>query len=511
MAYYSDIDSYRCDSFDQDVKEWSEGIDILPWQIGPPVHQQRSFNSYHALDQAHPCHLPSNSTPPDFYLMSQETSPPYYSSPSTLYDGSSSSSSRPSPPVDSPASSFLRTPELYHRDVLIPPLGMNSYTLELDHGMYATGSCVAMQNVQRCADAHFEETIDDFGIYETAYEPQELVPAALGEDGSPSSTPYYHHHRQIPLANAESSQNNVEPYPKIEPEAEPKQTRFIRQSHRHRRVAEKQTPLLTTRSSRVTKRSSTPREATTSRARTQNQRIKEEDDEHKAQPSLRSFPCPLAPYGCTSSFSAKNEWKRHAATQHFRLGFWRCDLCPPETKTLNSHKTNNNNNNNSNTRTPKPSSSSTTTHNDFNRKDLFIQHVRRMHPDSISLATTTSTTSKPNKKTTSSTRKRPSSTSIPTAKLTTSLSHLATRCHRLAHSLPPPSLCVFCNERFEGGAEGLESRLEHMGKHMDSRRKEGKEPVEVEEWKRDEGLEGWLEGCGVLVRERYGGLVVKGS
>jgi hypothetical protein len=48
-----------------------------------------------------------------------------------------------------------------------------------------------------------------------------------------------------------------------------------------------------------------------------------------------------------------------------------------------------------------------------------------------------------------------------------------------------------------------------MGKHMDSRRKEGKEPVEVEEWKRDEGLEGWLEGCGVLGREG-GRLVVKG-
>ena len=49
-----------------------------------------------------------------------------------------------------------------------------------------------------------------------------------------------------------------------------------------------------------------------------------------------------------------------------------------------------------------------------------------------------------------------------------------------------------------------------MGKHMDTRRKEGKEPVGAEDWKRDEGLEGWLLACGVLVRERGGGLVVKG-
>jgi hypothetical protein len=508
MAYYSDMDSYPCDSFDQDVKEWSEDIGIPPWRIDPPVHQHHSFSESHTLNQASPYQLPGNLTPPDFYLMSQETSPPYYSLPPTLYDSSSSSSSRPSPPVDSPASSFLRTPELYHRDVLIPPLGMNSYALVPDYGMYATESCVAMQNIQRCADAHFEESIDDFGLYETAYEPQELVPAAPGEDESSSPSTYYHHHRQIPMANAETEQNNVGPYPKIEPEPEQKQPTVIRQSHRHRRVAGKQTPLLTTCSSKITKRSSTLRKATSSRNRTQNQRIKEEEDddeeeeeeeeeEHSLRSPSRSFPCPLAPYGCTSSFSAKNEWKRHAATQHFRLGFWRCDLCPPQTKPLNSHKSNN---------TRKPHHlTATTTHNDFNRKDLFIQHVRRMHPDSIALAITT-TLSKTNKRTTTSTRKRPSSK--PSASTQTSLSHLAARCHRLAYSLPPPSLCVFCGDDFEGGAQGLESRLEHMGKHMDTRRKAGLEPVGVEEWKIDEGLQGWLLACGVLVREG-GRLVVK--
>jgi hypothetical protein len=256
-----------------------------------------------------------------------------------------------------------------------------------------------MQNIQRCADAQFEESVDDFAIYETTYEPQELVPAVREDIDSSSPATYYHHHRQIPMANEQSSQNNVGPYPNTEPEPESKQFPVTRQSHRHRRAAER-APVPTTRSSKVTKRSSPPRRATASRI-TQPQIIKreeqdEDDNEHNREP-LRSFPCPLAPYGCTASFGAKNEWKRHAATQHFRLGFWRCDLCPPETKTLNSHKSNNSNN-----RKPNP------TYNDFNRKDLFIQHVRRMHSDSIPLAGTTATTSsKSNKDNGKKNRKHP--------------------------------------------------------------------------------------------------------
>jgi hypothetical protein len=507
MACFSEIDTYRCDHVDQEANEWSGDIDISPWRIDPPVHQQRSFDGYYNIDQASPCQLPGDFTPHDFYLISPDTCLPYYSSPPTLYDSSSSSSSRPSPPIDSPASSFLRTPELYHRDILIPSLGTNPYTFEPDYDMHAAESCVAMPNIQRCADAQFEETFDDFGRYETVFDPQELVPEAREENESLSSTTYYHHHHhhQIPIANEETDRNNIGPYPKIEPEPEPIQIPTTRRIHRNRRAAAKQTPLLTTRSSsKITKRSSPPRRAAPSRNHTRKQSIKEEyededEEEHQPQqPPLRSFPCPLSPYGCTASFSAKNEWKRHAATQHFRLGFWRCDLCTPENQaTINSHKKSST----TNARKPNPDDD----FNDFNRKDLFIQHVRRMHADSIPLATTTTTTTTTsktnnnNKKTT--TRKRPS-LKLTISSLSTSLSLIASRCHRRTHSSPPPpSLCVFCGSSFEGGAQGLESRLEHMGKHMDARRKADLEPVRVEEWKVDEGLEGWLVGCGVLVRE----------
>ncbi|EZF70942.1 hypothetical protein H105_06858 [Trichophyton soudanense CBS 452.61] len=41
----------------------------------------------------------------------------------------------------------------------------------------------------------------------------------------------------------------------------------------------------------------------------------------------RIFTCVFAPYGCTSSFASKNEWKRHVLSQHLQLGFYRCDQC----------------------------------------------------------------------------------------------------------------------------------------------------------------------------------------
>ncbi|KAM5443115.1 hypothetical protein MferCBS31731_001990 [Microsporum ferrugineum] len=40
----------------------------------------------------------------------------------------------------------------------------------------------------------------------------------------------------------------------------------------------------------------------------------------------RIFSCVFAPYGCTSSFASKNEWKRHVLSQHLQLGFYRCDI-----------------------------------------------------------------------------------------------------------------------------------------------------------------------------------------
>lgn len=74
---------------------------------------------------------------------------------------------------------------------------------------------------------------------------------------------------------------------------------------------------------------------------------------HIAAAHTRPFPCAFSFAGCTSTFGSKNEWKRHISSQHLCLQFYRCSQCP--------------------------SSAAEGKGNEFNRKDLFTQHLRRMH------------------------------------------------------------------------------------------------------------------------------------
>lgn len=74
---------------------------------------------------------------------------------------------------------------------------------------------------------------------------------------------------------------------------------------------------------------------------------------HVASAHTRPFPCAFSFAGCTSTFGSKNEWKRHISSQHLGLSIYRCSACTGSTV---EGKT-----------------------NEFNRKDLFTQHLRRMH------------------------------------------------------------------------------------------------------------------------------------
>lgn len=74
---------------------------------------------------------------------------------------------------------------------------------------------------------------------------------------------------------------------------------------------------------------------------------------HIAAAHTRPFPCAFSFAGCTSTFGSKNEWKRHIASQHLCLTYYRCSSCPQ--------------------------TSADGKGNEFNRKDLFTQHLRRMH------------------------------------------------------------------------------------------------------------------------------------
>ena len=48
----------------------------------------------------------------------------------------------------------------------------------------------------------------------------------------------------------------------------------------------------------------------------------------------------------------------------------------------------------------------------------------------------------------------------------------------------------------------MESRTEHVGKHMESRRKEGLDPVAVGDWCEDKELESWLLLHGMIAQKR---------
>ena len=74
---------------------------------------------------------------------------------------------------------------------------------------------------------------------------------------------------------------------------------------------------------------------------------------HIAAAHTRPFPCAFSFAGCMSTFGSKNEWKRHIASQHLCLQYYRCSACP--------------------------NSAAEGKGNEFNRKDLFTQHLRRMH------------------------------------------------------------------------------------------------------------------------------------
>ncbi|KAK8090114.1 hypothetical protein PG997_005075 [Apiospora hydei] len=89
---------------------------------------------------------------------------------------------------------------------------------------------------------------------------------------------------------------------------------------------------------------------------------------HIKKQHTRPFTCLFAFAGCHSTFAAKNEWKRHVASQHLLLFYW---LCSQGTCTKVS--------NSSSSSIRSPHAPNLPNGAIFNRKDLYTQHVRRMH------------------------------------------------------------------------------------------------------------------------------------
>ena len=177
------------------------------------------------------------------------------------------------------------------------------------------------------------------------------------------------------------------------------------------------------------------------------------------------FTCAFSHYGCDSTFGSKNEWKRHVGSQHLQLGFYRCDtgLCNPDKQSSSA----------------KSHPSAIKTYNDFNRKDLFTQHHRRMHTPW-------------------------SSSKEPSAKVKKefedSLEDVRKRCWYKRRAGPQRSSCGFCMRVFEG-PNGWDERMEHVGKHFEGKHN-GTADAENMQEEEDEDLRDWAVKEGIV--EDYG-------
>jgi hypothetical protein len=147
-----------------------------------------------------------------------------------------------------------------------------------------------------------------------------------------------------------------------------------------------------------------------------------------------NLPCPFHPFGCEAAFPSKNEWKRHALSQHLCLGYYRCDMgaCAydhPSGMTVSRG------------------------FNDFNRKDLFTQHCRRMHKFNAWGAKEYNQVSKTEKE-----------------EFDAYMDDVRDRCWVRKRDAPGKIGCGLCGEVFiegEGGRDVWESRMEHVAKHYE--------------------------------------------
>ncbi|KAL8946990.1 MAG: hypothetical protein Q9222_006680, partial [Ikaeria aurantiellina] len=156
---------------------------------------------------------------------------------------------------------------------------------------------------------------------------------------------------------------------------------------------------------------------------------------HVLSAHTRPFTCSFRIYGCTSTFGSKNEWKRHVSSIHLCLGRYCCDFGHPNTPSLpssNSDSTSrsrsSNNNNSSSTTSNNNANSNQGCDYRSNRKDLFTQHLHRMH--------------------------RPATTAPRAARdaFESSLDDIRKRCWKHERDPPPKSICGFCTAASNGNS-----------------------------------------------------------
>ena len=198
---------------------------------------------------------------------------------------------------------------------------------------------------------------------------------------------------------------------------------------------------------------------------------------HVLSTHTRPFVCTFQRYGCNATVGSKNEWKRHINVQHLHLETWRCDLdgCALPVTSGNGASGQGKHKNGTPPSAVSPSVGKKTNpsevqYHDFDRKDLFTQHIKRMHAPANSA---------PNAD------KVAFEGQIPA---------IQDRCHRQLRSPPPRSRCLYCPDKIFEGAGSWTDRLEHLGKHLeknDVKKEDEVEDEDVREWMLQHGFMEW--------------------
>ncbi|KAK2019357.1 hypothetical protein LZ32DRAFT_624635 [Colletotrichum eremochloae] len=173
---------------------------------------------------------------------------------------------------------------------------------------------------------------------------------------------------------------------------------------------------------------------------------------HMKQHHTRPFVCVFNYAGCPSTFASKNEWKRHVSSQHLALQYWLCvqDGCSKTTNPPTNRRS-------SSSCSVMPTPPALPNGAIFNRKDLYTQHVRRMHvPPHV---------------------RKAQKLKKPTPDWDDHLKNLQADAEQTRCDLPHYMRCPAsdCDHEFNG-PQAWDERMEHVARHLE-RAADGKEPV----------------------------------
>ena len=189
----------------------------------------------------------------------------------------------------------------------------------------------------------------------------------------------------------------------------------------------------------------------------------------------RPFICTFHNYGCDSTVGSKNEWKRHINVQHMHLETWRCDIGACAAPACATDDLQQNGRRISSSQTASiagPLDNAASQYHDFDRKDLFTQHMKRMH----SPAGSASRADKIN--------------------FDASIEDAQKRCYLKLREPPVNTICPFCPDH--PAFESWDDRIEHVGKHLEKNDVDRTQEVE------DPVLMKWLQEAGYVLPKGSG-------